>query len=231
MKNEHLGVAFAAAVAAMALLAAAPGARAAAQDKPTPVTGKLPARALCLVCSQQGEGEEKPAGAVLYKGKTYYFCNKKEVAEFIKDPEAFLPPVLPRPAPALHLKSVNGQTITLDDLKNKVVLLDFWATWCAPCVKVMPDLQKLHDKYNNKGFAVVGVSIDEDGMKAVGPFLAKRKFTYPMLLDQNETWQKFGVRAIPAMFLLDKKGRIVQQFTGTVDKSKVEKAVAAALAE
>lgn len=231
MKDKHIGVAFAAA-AAMAVLAAVPGARAAAQDKPAPVTGKLPARALCLVCSQQGEeGEEKPAGAVSYKGKTYYFCNKKEVAEFIKDPETFLPPVLPRPAPAFSLKSVSGETTTLADLKGKVVLLDFWATWCAPCIKAMPDLQKLHDKYDGKGFAVVGVSIDEDGMKAVGPFLARRKFTYPMLLDQNETWQKFGVRAVPAMFLLDRNGRIVQQFTGKVDKSKVEKAVAAALAE
>ncbi len=200
-----------------------------AQDKPAVLTGKLPAKAECAVCSANGEahGEEKPAGAVSYKGKTYYFCSKKEVAAFTQDPEAFLPPTLPRPAPAFDLKSVNGQTTTLADLKNKVVLLDFWATWCAPCVKAMPDLQKLHDKYNDKGFAVVGISIDEDGMKSVGPFLAKRKFTYPMLLDQNETWQKFGVRAIPAMFLLDRNGRIVQQFTGKVNKSTLEKAVAA----
>ena len=175
-----------------------------AQDKPTLMTGKLPAKAECVVCSQRGEdhGQEKPAAGVQYTGKTYYFCQKKEAEEFIKDPEAFMPPVLPRPAPAFALKNVEGQTVTLGSTKGKVLLVDFWATWCAPCVQVMPDLQKLHDKYSGKGFAVVGVSIDENGAKAVGPFLAKRKFTYPILLDTGDVWQRWGVRAIPAMFLI-----------------------------
>ena len=220
-------------IAGLGLIMAAPSTAARAQDKPAALTGKLPAKAECVVCSANGEahGAEKPAAGMTYKGKTYYFCNKKEVAGFAKDPEAFLPPVLPRPAPALSLQSVRGSTTTLADLKGKVVLLDFWATWCAPCVKAMPDLQKMHDKYAGKNFAVVGISIDEDGMKSVSPFLAKRKFTYPMLLDQNDTWQKYGVRAVPTLFLLDRNGNIVQQFTGTVDKSKLEKAVAATLGE
>ena len=218
-------------IVALGCLLAMPLARggAAAQDKPTPVTGKLPAKAACLVCAQQGETEEeRPAGAVAYKGKTYFFCNKKEVADFIKDPEAYLPPTLPRPAPPAALKTLDGQATTVASLAgNKVVLVDFWATWCKPCVASMPDLQKLHDKFSARGFQVVGVSIDEKGADIVRPFLAKRKFTYPMLLDQNETWQKFGVRAIPALFLLDRNGRIVQQFTGKVNKSTLEKAVAA----
>lgn len=205
---------------------------AAAQDKPAVVKGNLPRKAVCLVCSQHGEGhgEEKPAGAVAYKGKTYYFCNKKEVEAFVKDPEAFVPPVLPRSAPAANLKTLTGGATTFSGMKGKVLLVDFWATWCKPCIAVMPDLQKLHDRYAGRGFAVVGVSIDEGGAKDVQPFLARRKqLTYPMLLDQNGVWEKWGVRAIPAMFLVDRDGRIVRQWTGKVDKKEVERAVAALL--
>ncbi len=169
---------------------------------------------------------KKPAAGVRYKGKTYYFCNKSEVGAFLKDPEGFLPPVLPRPTPATALKTMTGAPATLAALKGKVVLVDFWATWCAPCVQAMPDLQKLHDKYGGRGFSVVGVSIDENGARAVEPFLAKRKFTYPILLDQDGSWEKWGVKAIPAMFLVDKNGQIVRQWTGKADKKEVEKAVA-----
>ena len=181
MKNKPFCTALAG--AAILLVAATSSAR--AQDKPIPVTGKLPAKAECVVCSAHGaaHGMEKPAAGMQYKGKTYYFCSKKEVAGFAKDPEGFMPPVLPRPAPAFALKSARGGTTTLSGLKGQVALIDFWATWCAPCVEAMPDLQKLHNRYAGKGFTVVGVSIDEDGMKSVGPFLAKRKFTYPILLD------------------------------------------------
>ena len=217
----------AALVGALGLLLAAVPAR--AQEKPTPITGKLPAKAECVVCSAAGEGHgaEKAVAGVMYRGKAYYFCNKKEVAAFTEDPQAFLPPALPRPAPALTLKSAGeGPTMTLAGMKGKVALVDFWATWCAPCVKAMPDLQKLHDKYENKGFTVLGVSIDEDGMKSVGPFLAKKRLTYPILLDTGGAWQRWGVRAVPAMFLIDRNGRIVRQWTGKIDKKEVERAVA-----
>lgn len=227
MKGTFIGAA-ALLAAGLGMLLAAPGARAAGQDKPAPITGKLPAKAACAVCSANGEshGEERPAAGVTYKGKSYFFCNKKEVAEFIKDPEGFMPPVLPRPAPQALLTNLAGAEASLSSMKGKVVLVDFWATWCKPCIATMPELQKLHDAYSAKGLTVVGVSIDETGAKDVEPFLAKRKFTYPMLLDQNGTWEKWGVRAIPALFLLDKNGQIVRQWTGKPDKKDVEKAVA-----
>ncbi len=224
MKIKRIGAALAAVTALMAV----PGSSARAQDKPTPVTGKLPAKAECVVCSAGGEahGLEKPAAGMQYKGETYYFCNKGEIAEFVKAPESFMPPTLPRPAPAFALKNTSGKEKTLAGLKGQVALIDFWATWCAPCVKAMPDLQKLHDRFAGKGFTVVGVAIDEDGMKSVAPFLAKRKFTYPILLDTENVWQSYGVRAVPALFLVDKSGRIVRQWTGKVDKKEVERAVA-----
>lgn len=212
--------------AALAMLIAS-AAAARAQDKPTPITTKLPGKAECIVCASRGEehGAEKPAGGVSYKGKAYYFCSKGEVAAFVQEPETFLPPVLPRPAPALTLPDLQGRTTTLAGLKNKLVLVDFWATWCGPCVKAMPDLQKLHDKFAGKNFTVVGVSVDEDGAKSVAPFLAKRTFTYPILLDTKGAWKEWKIAAIPAVMLVDGNGQIVRQWTGKIDKNEIEKAV------
>jgi peroxiredoxin len=188
---------------------------------------ELPKSAACVVCEANGEGhrEEKPVAGVRYKGKSYFFCNTKEVAEFKKDPEAFMPPVLPRVATALKLKSLDGSAASLADYKGKVVLVDWWATWCVPCVAAMPDVQKLHVKYADKGFTAVGISIDEEGAKKVKPFIEKRKFSYPILLDEAGEWKTWGVRAIPAMFLVDRDGQIVKQWTGKVDKKELEKAV------
>jgi peroxiredoxin/YHS domain-containing protein len=213
------------------LFAALPALR--AQETPTPITGKLPAKAVCVVCAANGEshGPEKPAAGVQYKNKAYYFCGKNEVAAFAKDPEAFLPPVLPRPAPAFSLPGPGNETSTLAGLKGKVVLLDFWATWCKPCVGAMPDLQKLHDRHAAKGFTVVGVSVDEKGAAAVRPFLVKNRYTYPILLDSRaETAAAYRVHAIPALFLVDKDGRIVRQWVGAADKKEIERAVAELLA-
>jgi peroxiredoxin/YHS domain-containing protein len=203
------------------------------QDTPVEIPkGDLPKTAACIVCDASGaaHGPEKPAAGVRYKGKEYYFCNKGEVATFMKEPEAFMPPVLPRPATPLEVTTLDGKKASLVDFKDKVILVDFWATWCKPCVAAMSDLQKLHDKLAPKGFSVVGVSLDEDGAKSVKPFIDKRKFAYPILLDQKEVWKRWGVRSIPAMFLIDKNGQVVRQWVGKVDKKDVEKAVTDLLA-
>jgi peroxiredoxin/YHS domain-containing protein len=198
------------------------------QDTPTDIPrGELPKTAACVVCTALGSahGEEKPAAGVRFKGKSFYFCSAKEVATFKKEPESFLPPVLPRPAPAFSLKNLAGETVKLSDLKGKVVLVDYWATWCAPCVATMPEMQKLHEKYGAKGLTVLGVSIDEEGEKKVKPFIAKRKFSYPILLDDQNIWKGYNIKAIPALFLVDREGQIVKQWTGKPDKKDVEQAV------
>jgi thiol-disulfide isomerase/thioredoxin len=207
-----------------------------AQEKPSGekaqrVVGKLPAKALCLICSQGGESEEKPAGAVLYKGKTYYFCNKGEVEKFLKDPEPYLPVLIPRPAPAFSLPTPTGKVITLESLNNSLVLVDFWATWCGPCVKSMPEVQKIHEKYGSKGLTVLGISIDERGAKAVTPFLnkSKVKFTYPILLDTKEAWKQWGVKVIPTVMLV-KDGKIVHQWVGKISPKELEAAIVSNLA-
>ncbi|GAB4464963.1 MAG: hypothetical protein OHK0029_35290 [Armatimonadaceae bacterium] len=223
---------FATGAIAALLLGACSGAF--AQEKPTLLKENLPKEAICLVCSQNGEehGAEKPAGAVVYKGKTYYFCAKKEIEAFLKDPEAFIPAPLPRLAPGFTLKNLAGEPVSFAELsKDRVLLVDFWATWCAPCIKAMPELQALHTRFApTEKFSVVGISLDEEGAKKVSPFLArqKTKYTYPMLLDSGDTWQKWGVKGLPSLLLV-KDGQILHHWTGKIDPKEVEKVVASTL--
>lgn len=203
-----------------------------AQDTPVDIAkSELPKSAPCTVCTVNGSahGDEKPVAGVRYKGKSFYFCNSKEVETFKKDPDGYLPPVLPRAAPAFSLKNLAGESVSLAGLRGKVVLVDYWATWCAPCVATMPEMQRLYEQYGSSGLTVLGVSIDEDGEKKVRPFIAKRKYTYPILLDDQSSWKSFGVKAIPALFLIDKEGQIVKQWVGKPDKKDVDAAVKALL--
>jgi peroxiredoxin/YHS domain-containing protein len=206
------------------------------QDTPQEIPKKeLPKQALCDVCEAKGNhmGLEKPAAGIMYKGRAYYLCNSKEIAEFKKDPEAFVPQVLPRPAPSFQLTNLAGEKVRLADFKGKVILVDFWATWCKPCIEAMPAMQKLHEKYADRGLAMLGVSIDEKGAKVVAPFVQKRKFTYPMFVDGGDdpAWKSFGVRSIPALFLIDKEGRIVKQWIGKPKEQEVEQAVSGLVKE
>lgn len=196
---------------------------------PLVLLSQTPKEAICAVC-RITEGATKPEKVVAaseYQKTTYYFCSKKCKEEFDADPATYLPPVLPRPAPNFALKNLTGETVALEKYRSKVVLLDFWATWCKPCVKSMPALQKLHAQFAAKGFSVVGISTDENGKKVVEPFINKHKITYPILLDaeENPAWEAYKVKVIPMMFLVDRKGQIVKQWVGETDMKEVENAV------
>ncbi|MCC2670375.1 MAG: Redoxin domain protein, partial [Armatimonadetes bacterium] len=133
-----------------------------------------PKMALCAVCSvREGSGPEPVKATAKHEGKEYYFCADKCRTEFLKEPSVFLKAEAPRPAPAFMLKDLSGATVSLSQYRGKVVLLDFWATFCGPCMKAMPKLQKLHDQHAAKGFSVVGVATDEEGSKVVAPAVAK----------------------------------------------------------
>jgi len=180
-----------------------------------------PEKALCLVCKvTEGATEEEPVKAVrTHEGKEYGFCSEKCAKAFEADPAAYLLPEFPRPAPKFALKDLAGRAVSNESLKGKVVLLDFWATWCVPCRKSMPELQALHKKYAQRGFTVVGVSIDEGGpaRSKVKKFVTSKKITYPIAIDaeQNPAWDAFLVKAVPAAYLIDRDGRIVAQWTGS----------------
>jgi peroxiredoxin/YHS domain-containing protein len=189
-----------------------------------------PKEAVCAVCRVH-EGTTAPEKVVAfseYQGATHYFCSKKCKETFESDPEAYLPPVLPRPAPNFTLPNLTGEKVSLENFRGKAVLLDFWATWCKPCVKSMPALQKLHDQFASKNFTVLGISTDEDGKKKVEAFIKKHKIAYPVLLDAeaNPAWETYKVKVIPMMFLIDQKGQIVRKWVGEADMKDVENAVA-----
>lgn len=106
---------------------------------------------------------------------------------------------------------LQGKSWTLKDLKGKVVLVNFWATWCPPCQKEMPDLQALYNQYKDQGFVILAFSEDDETNK-VAPFIAERKITYPILLDPGQKMgNQFQVNGIPKSFLYDREGKLVAQ--------------------
>ncbi len=106
---------------------------------------------------------------------------------------------------------LQGKSWTLKDLKGKVVLVNFWATWCPPCQKEMPDLEALYNQYKDQGFVILAFSEDDETNK-VAPFIAERKITYPILLDPGQkTGNQFEVNGIPKSFLYDREGKLVAQ--------------------
>ena len=108
------------------------------------------------------------------------------------------------------LTDLNGKRWSLKELRGKVVLVNFWATWCPPCRKEMPDLDSLYQRFNNRGFVVLALS-DEDAGK-VKPFIAERNISYPVLLDPGDKVKDlFQVNGIPESFVYDRGGRLVAQ--------------------
>jgi peroxiredoxin len=118
-------------------------------------------------------------------------------------------------APDFTLKDANGASVKLSDYKGKVVLLDFWATWCGPCKIEIPWFIEFEQTYKDKGFAVVGVSMDEDGWSVVKPYLQERKVNYRVLLGTEMLSQLYGgLDALPSTFLIDRTGRIASVHIG-----------------
>ncbi|RYF52075.1 MAG: TlpA family protein disulfide reductase [Cytophagaceae bacterium] len=127
-------------------------------------------------------------------------------------------------------KGLNGKAISLSNYKGKVVLMDFWATWCGPCVAGLPELKSAYDKYHSKGLEVVGISLDED-KKALTSFIKARKMPWPQIFD-GKGWKSavpgvYGVKAIPFLLLIGKDGKIA----AVNPRGEIDKAVKAALAK
>ena len=115
-----------------------------------------------------------------------------------------------RERPEFALKDLGGKTWTFSELRGKVVLVNFWATWCPPCRKEMPDLETLYQRFGPKGLVVLGIS-DEEAAK-VEPFIRERKVSFPVLLDPGrKVNEMFVVQGIPRSFVYDREGRLVSQ--------------------
>jgi peroxiredoxin/TolA-binding protein len=126
-----------------------------------------------------------------------------------------------------NVKDTNGKDLNLDRFKGKVVLLDFWATWCAPCKAEMPNLRRLHKKYKDKGFEIVGISLDQS-RQAFDRYVAQNNIEWPQHFDgrgyYNEVAMKYKIRAIPATFLIDREGKLrYRSIRGPAVEEAVEK--------
>ena len=117
------------------------------------------------------------------------------------------------PAPDFTLQSTDGKTVKLADLKGKVVLLDFWATWCPPCRVSTPALVRLNEKFKGKNLTVIGINLDEDTSKVV-PYIQKAKIKHPVLYGNGEVESNYKIRSIPTFYLLNPNGVVVKHYEG-----------------
>ncbi len=118
-------------------------------------------------------------------------------------------------APEFSLKDANGQTVHLSDYKGKVVLLDFWATWCGPCKVEIPWFIDFEQQFKDRGFAVLGVSMDEDGWDAVKPYIQDSKINYRVLLGNEQVSDIYGgLDSLPTTLLIDRQGKIASVHIG-----------------
>jgi peroxiredoxin len=129
-------------------------------------------------------------------------------------------------APDFKLTDASGQPVSLSSLRGKVVLLNFWATWCPPCKMEIPWLVEFQQTYRDRGFAVVGISMDEDGWAAVKPFMERMKINYPMTIGNDNIASLYGgIESLPTTLVIDRSGRIASTHTGLVSKSDYRAAI------
>ena len=134
------------------------------------------------------------------------------------------------PAPAWSLKDVTGAVVTSEQFKGKVVVLDFWATWCGPCRMEIPGYTELQKKYGKDGLAIIGVSMDEGGPDVVKAFVAKFGVNYQMVMGDEAVTTAFGgMEAIPTTFLIDRAGQVRDRKVGAEPTAEYEKKIASLL--
>jgi peroxiredoxin len=118
-------------------------------------------------------------------------------------------------APAFTLADLNGKAVSSDAFKGKVVILDFWATWCPPCKEEIPHLVRLQSKYRGQGLEIVGLALDAGGAKDVRPFAEEHDVNYTMLIGSEDITKAYGnITMIPTTFVIDRNGKIVHRFVG-----------------
>jgi thiol-disulfide isomerase/thioredoxin len=143
------------------------------------------------------------------------------------------------PAPDISVKDLDDKSVTLAEYKGKVVLVNFWATWCDPCREEIPWLIEMQDKYGPKGFTVLGIAMDEEGKPVVAPFVAKERYdvkgqklpmNYPIVIGNESIAEKFGgLLGYPTSVLISKDGKQIKRVTGIINEEEISKLVEGAL--
>ena len=135
-----------------------------------------------------------------------------------------------KPAAAFTLTDAAHKPIALADFKGKVVLLNFWATWCHGCVQEVPWFVEFDNTYRSKGLAVIGVSMD-DGWSAVNPFVAKERVKYAIVLDNSEVSRRYSLNAMPMTVLIDRQGKVAATHVGVVSRDDCQAEIDSLLLE
>jgi peroxiredoxin len=132
-----------------------------------------------------------------------------------------------KPAPDFSLTDATGATVKLSDQKGKVVLLNFWATWCGPCKVEIPWFIGFQQQYKDRNFTVLGVAFDDDGWTAVKPYLAEHKINYRVVVGNDALDKAYGgIESLPTTFLIGRDGRVASKHVGLVSKSTYEEEIA-----
>lgn len=187
-------------------------------------------RAVCAVCGpREGAGFEPVKATATWQGKQYFFCSVECKVEFLKNPASFLVTDSGKPAPDFRLATYGGRQLALEQYKGQVVLLDFWATYCPPCIAALPELQQLHARNASRGFSVIGITVD-DRAALVEKATARAKVSYPILVATPDVWNAYKVTALPTLILVGRDGRIIKRYGGEADKTamlaEIERAIA-----
>lgn len=148
-------------------------------------------------------------------------CSVALLQSFSAPPPAhteLIPPEERKPAPDFTLNDAAGKPLTLSSLRGKVVLLNFWATWCHGCATEIPWFVGFESTYRDRGFTVVGVSLDSDGWKSVKPYIAAKGVNYPIVIGTDAVANLYKVTAMPVTLLIDHNGNIAAMHNGVISK-------------
>lgn len=134
-------------------------------------------------------------------------------------------------APNFEVLGLDGQMVRLSDYRDQVVLMDFWATWCPPCVASLPALNGVSGRFSDRGFVVLGVNQEPGEEARVRAFVHARSIRFPVVVDTGDISSKYGVYALPTSFLVDRNGIVRSVFRGAVSERGLQRSVEALLNE
>ncbi len=188
-------------------------------------------QAICAVCGpREGAGPEPVRATAVLNGKSYAFCALDCKIAFLEKPAEFLVTDQGKPAPGFTLKTTKAKPLSLAALKGRVVLADFWGTFCTPCVEALPFLESLHRKYSARGLSMLGIAVDNSAA-TVEKKLGKAGVTYPVLMSTPDVWKAYKVNTLPLMVLIGRDGLIIRRYGGEADRKALVADIERALLE